>query len=139
MQILNEKTPIMASGKMTPLEAYEGDNYSNLLQQIFKERPHLHSSLYETVIPLSKKQSEKVYKYELGEYCQIDSTGIKPSLQKPIIKISEQRVKVWHRGKIVGRKLVDSSSRSLVQRYLVRIPALGVTRWTYRHRLKKVD
>ncbi len=140
MKFMNEEEKIPPTKNLSPLAMYQGQNYSQFLKNVFAARPYLHASMYsDGFFPLSEKQCNVIFKFKIGERCLVDTTGLKPSLRKPLTKISEGRVKVWENGKIKGRKLVESAKNTLIQRYLARIPSLSISHWTYEHRLRRLE
>lgn len=139
MRKLNHETLIPGT-KFTPAMAYEGENYSLLLAELFRLRPYMFTSPYPVPLPVGLSLHSRLFKFPLGQHCLVDTTGVKPSLRHPFPKISEQRTKVWERGVVVARKLVDTSKSTLVQRYLVKFASGSrPSHWTYAHRLRAVD
>ena len=134
---INNEVDKIPGTDVTPKEAYEKGNLSKLLRVLLHEKsPQYFKALYNPPVPISDGQDTQLFRYKLGEEVLVDATSVKPSLRGPIVKISEERTKVWHAGRVVDRKLAISTQATMVQRYLVQVPDLRMKFWVYQSSLR---
>lgn len=133
---IHNRETLIPGTKFTPIQAYEGENYSELLQTLMKQDSKMHIAMYNVPVKLSKRHADEMYRFRVGQQVTLDSTALKPRLRGPIVKVSEQRTIIWHKGKVLARKVVISNRGNYISRYYCRIPALRTTSWFPESRMK---
>ncbi len=121
--------------KYTTIEAYNRENYAEILKTLQRRDPYRVLSLYES-IPLSEKEAQRVFDYSLDEKVKVDLTPFTRNLQKTFLKQSEGRLKTWGAGIITGRRLVQTAQNTLIPKYKVLFGKREY--WVYPTNLRKL-
>ncbi len=121
--------------KYTTMEAYEGENYAEVIKTLQARDPYRVLALYPS-IPLSRKEAKRVFEFALGEKVRVDLTPFDPKLRGKFFKQSEGRLKTWGIGEITGRRLVQTAQNTLIAKYHVLFERKNI--WVYPTNIRKL-